>query len=153
NGSAACATSAWTYTLSPTLATDGIFAVTVTQSDTSGNTGTTGAQSLAVDKTPPVVSLTTVNGTPRPFPYTSTTIVTTFGGACGAAIGDSATVSVTITCASTQNGTASCTAGTWTFTPTTALSTSGTYTLAAVQTDLAGNTGASPNQQVTVDAT
>src|SRR5262249_48042877 len=150
---AACTASAWTFTPTTALSADGLYSVTITQSDTSGNTGTSGAQSITVDKTLPVITLTTVNGTTRTFPYLSNATVTAFGGTCGAALGDAATVSVSITGTSTQNGTANCTAGTWTFTPTTALSADGSYTITATQTDAAGNVGTTGAQVINVDRT
>ena len=153
NGTAACAAGAWTFTPTTALSADGSYAITATQSDTASNVGTSGAQSIVVDKTLPVVALTSVNGTARTFPYISNTTVTAVGGTCGAAIGDSATVSVSITGASTQSGTAACTAGTWTFTPTTALSADGAYTITATQTDAAANTGTTGAKAITVDQT
>ena len=153
NGTAACATGAWTFTPTTALATDGVYAITATQSDTASNVGTSGAQSIIVDKTLPVVALTSVNGTARTFPYISNTTVTTVGGTCGAAIGDSASIAVAITGASTQNGTATCTAGTWTYTPTTALSADGAYSITGTQTDAAANTGTTGAKAVTVDQT
>ena len=101
----------------------------------------------------PVVALTTVNGTARTFPYISNATVTTVGGTCGAAIGDSPTVSVAIAGTSNQNGTANCTAGTWTYSPTTALSADGAYTVTTTQTDIAGNTGTTGAESLTVDRT
>ena len=153
NGTATCTTSAWTFTPTTSLASDGIYSVTATQSDTASNVGTSGAQSITVDKTTPVVTLATVNGTARTFPYISNATVTTLGGTCGGAIGDSASIPVAITGASTQNGTATCTAGTWTYTPTTALSADGAYTITATQTDAAANTGTTGAQSLAVDRT
>src|SRR5207244_9785905 len=83
NGTAACNTGAWTFTPTTALSADGVYSVTVTQSDTSGNTGTSGAQSITVDKTLPLIALTSVNGTARTFPYLSNATVTAFGGTCG----------------------------------------------------------------------
>src|SRR5262249_9910946 len=150
---AACTASAWTFTPTTALSADGLYSVTITQSDTSGNTGTSGAQSITVDKTLPVITLTTVNGTTRTFPYLSNATVTAFGGTCGAALGDAATVSVSITGTSTQSGAAPCTAGTWTYTPTTALSADGTYTITATQSDAAANVGTTGAQTINVDRT
>src|SRR5262245_18709104 len=153
NGTAACTASAWTFTPTTALSGDGVYSVTVTQSDTSGNTGSSGAQSITVDKTVPVVALTSVNGTTRTFPYLSNATVTAFGGTCGAALGDASTVSVSITGASTQSGSANCTAGTFTYTPATPFSADGAYSITVTQTDLAGNTGGSGAQTINVDRT
>ena len=93
-----------------------------------------------------------MNGTPHTFPYISNTTVTTVGGACGSSIGDSATISVAITGASTQNGTGTCTAGTWTYTPATALSADGAYSITATQADASANTGTTGAKAISVDA-
>ena len=153
NGTATCTASAWTFTPTTALSVDGAYAITATQSDTASNVGTSGAQSITVDKTLPVVALTSVNGTARTFPYISNATVTTVGGTCGAAIGDSASIAVAITGASTQSGSATCTAGTWTYTPTTALSVDGAYSITATQTDTAANTGTSGAKVINVDRT
>ena len=153
NGTAACTTSAWSFTPTTALAADGVYAVTATQTDTASNVGTSGPKSITVDKTHPVVTLTAVNGTARTFPFISNVTVTTVGGTCGGSIGDSASVAVAITGASTQNGTATCSAGTFTYTPATALSADGVYSVTATQTDAAGNTGTSGAQTITVDTT
>src|SRR5262249_12681384 len=106
-----------------------------------------------VDRTAPTVSLTSVNGTARTFPFSTNQSVTSLGGACGTAAGDSATVNVAVTGAGTQNGTAACSAGGWTFTLASPLATTGTYTLTVTQPDAAGNTGTSSGQNITVDKT
>src|SRR5262249_50223508 len=77
--------------------------------------------------------------------------VTSVGGACGTATGDAATVSVGVTGGSTQNGSAPCTAGAWSFTFATALSADGTYVVTATQGDGAGNTGSSAASTITLD--
>ena len=153
SGSATCTTGAWTFTLTTALSADGVYAATATQSDTSGNTGSSGAQGITVDKTAPTVALSAVNGTTHTFPYTANVSVTSLGGTCGAAIGDSTSVAIAITGASTQNGTATCSAGVWTFTPATALSSDGVYTVTGTQTDAATNSGTTGAQTITVDKT
>src|SRR5262249_40599407 len=110
NGTTPCSAGVWTYTASPALSASGTDSVTATQSDTATNTGTSGAQTITINTAAPVVSLTTVNGTARTFPYTTNATVSSFGGACTTAAGVNATVSVAITGSSTQNGTAACTA-------------------------------------------
>ncbi|HUI49635.1 MAG TPA: Ig-like domain-containing protein, partial [Acidimicrobiia bacterium] len=152
-GTAPCTAGAWNFTLTSPFVNGNTYSVTATQADSAGNTGTSGAATISVDTVIPVVTLTTVNGTVRTFPYRTNATVTTLGGACGTLTGDSATVSITITGASTQNGTAACTSGAWTFTPTVAFSTDGTYTVTVTQTDSALNTGTSGAQQVIVDKT
>src|SRR5262249_17828791 len=91
------------------------------------------------------------NGTVRTFPFTTNTTVTTVGGACGTGSGDSATVNVAITGAATQNGTAPCTAGAWSFTPSPALSSSGTYSVTPTQADTLGNTGTTGAQNIVLN--
>src|SRR5262249_5875482 len=140
NGTAPCSGGAWTYTTSPTLSASGTYSVTATQTDTASNTGTSGAQSITINTAAPTVTLTTVNGTARTFPYITTATVSTVGGACTTAAGVNATVNVAISGASTQNGTAACTSSAWTFTPTTALSADGVYSVTVTQSDTSGNT-------------
>ena len=111
------------------------------QTDTAANTGTSGAQSITINTAAPVVAVTTVNGTARTFPFITNVTVTTLGGTCTTAAGVNATVSIAITGASTQNGTATCTTGAWTFTPTTSLSLDGIYSVTATQSDTASNVG------------
>src|SRR5262249_10568050 len=104
-----------------------------------------------VDRTAPVVTLTTVNGSVRSFPYTTNAAVTTVSGACGVASGDAATVSVAITGSATQNGTAPCSAGVGTYTTSRRLSACGTHSLTATQSDTATNTGTSGAQSITIN--
>ena len=94
-----------------------------------------------------------MNGTASTFPLSTNATATSVGGACGTATGDTASVSVVVTGASTQNGTAPCTAGAWTFTFATALSAAGTYNVTAIQTDAAGNSGTSGAKTITLDTT
>src|SRR5262249_56835825 len=81
NGAATCVAGAWSYSFVSSLAVNGAYSVTATQSDTASNTGTSGAQTINVDRTAPVVTLTTVNGSVRTFPYTTNIAVTTLSGA------------------------------------------------------------------------
>src|SRR5262249_55249572 len=153
NGTAPCSSGAWSYTFITPLATNGgVYTVTATQTDSVGNTGTTGAQSLSVDTIAPTVPLTTVNGSARTFPLNLTVNATSVGGACGVTFGDGSNVSVAVTGTTTQNGTATCAGGTWSFVFTTALST-GNYTVTATQTDLAGNNGTSGGNTINADTT
>src|SRR5262249_12432581 len=114
------------------------------------NVGTTGPQTINVDRTLPLVTLTNVNGTARTFPLSINVTVTTVGGACGTAAGDAATVAIALTDAGSGNGTAPCTAGAWTYTFSTPLAANGVYTVTATQTDTAGNTGTSGAKSITV---
>ena len=143
----------WTFTPATALSANGTYNITATQTDTATNTGTSGAQSITINTAAPIVALTTVNGTARTFPFITNTTVTTLGGTCTTAAGVNPTVSVAITGASTQNGTATCTTGAWTFTPTTSLSADGIYSVTATQSDTASNVGTSGAQSITVDKT
>jgi large repetitive protein len=150
NGSATCSGGAWSFVFTTALS-GGNYTVTATQTDLAGNNGTSGGKSINVDTTAPAVTLTNVNGSARTFPLSINATVTTVGGACGTAVGDSTTVSVSLTGTSTQNGTATCSAGTWIFTFTTALSANGAYSVTATQTDSFANTGTSGAKSITVD--
>jgi Big-like domain-containing protein len=126
-----------------------------------GGTGTSGAgdgsftgEVYAVDKSAPDVSVTRVNGSAVAFPYsTNTASVTSIGGTCGSLSEDSTTVSVTINGSDSAPPMATCSSGSWTLTLTTPLSAEGSYTVAATQTDTAGNSGSSGNQAITIDRT
>ena len=87
NGTTPCTAGTWTYTPTTALSADGTYSITVTQTDTAGNTGTTGAQTINVDRTLPIVSLTSVNGTARTFPLSLNVNATSVGGACGTVSG------------------------------------------------------------------
>src|SRR5262249_17970097 len=102
NSTAPCTAGAWTYTTSPALTAQGVYSVTVNQTDAANNTGTTGVKSITIDTVAPNVTLTSVNGTARTFPFNTNVAVTSVGGACGNAAGDNA-VAISITGSSTQN--------------------------------------------------
>ena len=153
SGTATCTSSAWSFTPTTAFSADGIYVVTATQSDSASNVGTSGAQSITVDKTAPIVTLTTVNGTARAFPYLTNAVVTAVGGACGGATGDVATVSVSVTGAGSENGAATCTAGAWSYTFVSSLAVNGAYSLTATQGDAGGNTGTSGAKTINVDTT
>ena len=57
SGTAPCTAGTWTYTTSPTLATQGSYSVSATQADTAGNTGTSGAKTFKI--VPPIVHVST----------------------------------------------------------------------------------------------
>ena len=124
----------------------------ITATDTATNT-TTPTFTVTVKNTAPVPTVTSINGAVRTFPYATNANVTTYGGACGNASGDIATVSVTIAGAKSETGTTACVAGAWTYTLVSAWTTEGVSTFSASQSDLAGNTGLSTTQTVTIDKT
>ena len=111
-----------------------------------------GSKAIVIDTTAPVVTLTSVNGSVRTFPYsTNAASVTSIGGACGTATGDTTTVAVTVDGNPASPATATCTAGAWTLTLSPAITAEDTYTLAATQADAAGNIGSSGNKLLTIE--
>src|SRR5262249_29256954 len=130
-----------------------VYTITATQSDTAGNTGTTNPQTITVDKTTPVVSITTVNGSTQTFPYLTNQVVTSVGGACGVLSDDSATVSISVTGAGSENGAATCVGGAWSYSFVSAFAVNGAYSVSATQSDAASNTGTSGTKTITVDTT
>jgi hypothetical protein len=126
--------------------------VTLAAPGTAGSLGA--AKNLVIDTTPPVVTVTHVNGLARTFPYTTGANLSSIGGTCSVGPGDVATVTPRINGVGTTPATAACQpGGTWTLTLTTPQSTSGTRTVSATQGDLAGNTGTAPDQAVVLDKT
>ena len=152
-GTATCTAGAWTRTLTTPLAADGNYTATATQADNLANVGTSGTKTITVDKTAPIVTLTTVNGAVQTFPFTTNATVLAVGGACGTATGDSTTINVTIGGAGSETGTATCSGGAWTRTLTTPLAADGNYTATATQADTATNSGTSGAKAITVDKT
>ena len=143
NGTATCTAGAWTYTVrAPRSSANGTYNVTATQTDTADEHRHQ-RRPGDHDRHRPPRSSRSRRSTAPPAPSRSprTRRSRPLGGTCGTAAGDNTTVSVAITGASTQNGTATCTAGAWTFTPATALSVDGTYSVTATQTDTASNIG------------
>jgi len=147
---ATCSSGTWTLTLTTALSTDGAYSFAASQTDAAGNVGSSGTKTVTIDKTPPTVTITSVNATTRTFPYTTNINVTSMGGACTTSDG---VVSVTLGGSPTTPATATCSSSAWTLTLTTALSTEGTYTFVASQTDAAGNVGSSASSSVTIDKT
>src|SRR5262249_10166349 len=129
---------------------DGAYTFTITQTDAASNTGSSGAQTITVDRTTPVVGLTLVNGTGRTFPLSINVTATSVGGTCGTAAGDSAAVAITVTGAGSKNGTAPCSPGTWTSPFSSPLAPTGTYNVTATQSDTAGNVGTSGAKAITI---
>ena len=153
NGSAACSGGVWTSgTFGTAITAEGTYSAQVSQGDAAGNTGTD-SKNVTIDKTAPVVTLTSVNGSAQTFPFSTNSNVTTVGGACGSLTGDSSTINVTVTGTSSQSGTATCSSNAWTYTMSPALSAEGPYTVTATQGDAAGNTGTSGSKSITVDKT
>jgi large repetitive protein len=150
---ATCSSGAWSITLTTALTTEASRTLSATQTDTAGNIGSATSQTLTIDKTAPVVSVTSVNGSARTFPYSTNVNVTSIGGTCGSIGGDSTTVSPLMNGSATLPATASCISGAWSLALTTALSTQASRTLSATQTDTAGNTGFATSQTLTIDKT
>ncbi len=132
----------------PTAAlADGPYVVQVTQTDASGNVGTSSVTGFTVstaplDSTPPAVTLTSpADGA------TVTDADMAVTGSAGTAAGDAGTVDVQVFSGSAAVGapvqtvTGAGTSGAWTVTVPGL--TPGTYTLRAVQSDAAGNVGLS----------
>ena len=67
--------------------------------------------------------------------------------------GDLTTINVSITGTAIQSGTATCTAGSWTYTTSPTLTGEGPYTVTATQSDTAGNIGTSGAKSITIDTT
>src|SRR5207248_3346167 len=151
SGTASCTSGAWTFNLSPNLSAEGGYSATASQLDAAGNSGGGGAKSVTPDKTAPVVSVATVNGSIVAFPYSTRTNTTSVGGSCGTLSGDSGSVSVTITGNGLQSGTATCSSGTWTLTLATPISAEGTSTVTAAQPDAAGNNGSSGAKSIVTE--
>jgi hypothetical protein len=153
SGSATCSgAGTWTYTTSPALSAEGGYTVDASQGDGAGNTGNAAPRSITLDKTAPLVTLTQLNGSPATFPFTTNSVaVASIGGACGTLTGDSATVSWSVTGSSTQSGSTSCSAGSWTATLPTPLGFAGSFTASATQADTAGNTGSSGAKSITIN--
>ena len=148
-----CSAGTWTLTLSTVLTAEATSTLSAIQTDAAGNTGTAANQTVTIDKTSPVVSVTSVNGSARSFPYFTNASLTTIGGTCGTLTGDSTTITPLIAGIATIPATATCSAGTWTLTLTPAITTEATRTLTATQTDTAGNSGTAVARTVTIDKT
>lgn len=152
---AACGTSPLSTTASVSCndltVPDGTYSYTVTSVYSTWTAMSVSSSSVTVDTTAPSVTVTKVNGTNRTFPYSTNVNVTSIGGACGTAVGDSATVSPLIDGATTSPATTTCTLGTWTLPLDTPLSADGERTLSATQPDTAGNTGTAIGKSVTID--
>ncbi len=129
------------------------YTVTAVQGSWTAPSAVSNSVAIVADVTAPVVSVTSVNGLARTFPYSTNGALISLAGACGTSPGDAATVSPLIDGAATVPATAPCLAGTWTLTLSTPLSSQGTRTLSATQTDVAGNTGNAPARTLIIDTT
>lgn len=137
-----CTSGSWSLALSPSLSAGGLYSVSAAQLDTFANLGSSGAKTIMIDKTAPVVTLTKVNGAFVAFPYSTLATVTSIGGTCTSGDG-----SVKVTITARPDALVACASGTWSLVVSL---TTGTYTVTATQTDAAGNTGTSGAKAITV---
>jgi hypothetical protein len=156
--------SSWTITVSTSgaTATSGTIGLNLTSKgsikDAAGNplggSVPVAGQAYTYDSTAPAVTLTKVNGATVSFPRSTTANVTAFGGACGTASGDAASVYVSVTGAATQSAVVACTgSGSWSYSTAPTLAAEGTYRVTATQSDAAGNQGSSGERIVVIDRT
>ena len=133
--------------------TAGSKSFTVTATDVATLSATT-SWTVTVDNTAPTVAITKVNNVSvGSWPYSTNVNVTTVGGTCTTSFTDSTTVDVSIAGADTEDGTATCSSGAWTYTLSSPWSAEGSSTINASQSDYAGNTGNATPRTVTVDRT
>jgi hypothetical protein len=140
----------WSAGPLPALA-DGVYTARAEQSDQAGNTGFSSPSTFTVDTVAPTVSLT------APASLTSDR-TPTFEGKAGVAGGDDPVVQVKVYAGATVSGSplqtiqATPAGGSWSATPGTPL-TDGVYTVEAIQSDQAGNTGTSVSSKFRLDTT
>ncbi len=145
-------TGSWATTPAKPL-TEGTYTAQASQVDAADGVGVSNANTFTVKLVPPLVMLTE----PPNATYTSKT-KPTFAGATGTAVGDLPAITVNVysggapTGTPTQTLTATASAGSWSATPTTALSP-GEYTVQATQGDKAGNTGETGPATFTIKTT
>ena len=131
-------TGAWSFT--PTLA-NGVHTITASETDASGNTGST-SLTFTLDTKPPAVKAILSTDTGSSTSDGITSVTTIFGAGDPNAL-------VTLTEGGTTLGTTTANAaGGWSFTPT--LTTDGAHSIIASETDTAGNT-ASATVSFTLD--
>jgi hypothetical protein len=117
-----------------------------------GSLGTN--KDIVIDTTPPVVTVTTVNGRTETFPHSTKRTVTSIGGECGSTPGDLPTVMLQIALDGAPADTpVTCSAGSWTYTLSPVLSPTASMTVVASQDDEAGNVGTSGTQTISSDRT
>ena len=136
-----CVSNGWTVTAA---LGDGAYTVTASQTDANNVTGSTGAIPFTVDTAAPTVAITAPTGGVAL--AAGTPAIT---GTCSTGDGS---VSVSITGAASRALNATCSSGTFSATPSSALPT-GSYSATATQTDAAGNTGTSAAATFSVDTT
>jgi RHS repeat-associated protein len=146
--------SAGSWAITPTKSlTEGAYTAQASQADAADGVGVSNANTFTVKLTPPLVTLTE----PPNASYTNKT-KPTFAGAAGIAAGDLPAITVNVYSGATATGTPTQTltttasGGTWSATPTTALSP-GEYTAQATQGDKAGNTGKTTPATFTIKTT
>jgi hypothetical protein len=155
---AACDTSATQLTASSSCTDADVpagtyrYAVVAVFRSWSATSAVGGPIAVTPDTAPPLVTVTRVNGVSVSFPFTSAG-VTSIGGTCGTEPGDIPEVHPLIDGAATTPSTVPCASGSWTLTLGTPLSSGGTRTLSATQSDLAGNPGQAPPATLVIDAT
>jgi hypothetical protein len=140
---------AWSVSFSPLG--DGTYTAQAEQQDSGSlDTGVSPEVTFTIDSTAPVVSL-------NPLGAATNDTTPTFGGSLGLASGDAQSVTVTVHAggsvagAVVKSGSASVTAGSWTYTP--AALGPGLYTVQAAQADAAENIGVSEPATFTIDTT
>jgi len=141
----------WSIDAEPPLA-DGVYTAQASQADGVGDVGTSSTATFTIDTLAPQPTLT------QPVPdSTVTTTRPVFGGAAGAATGDSTAVAVEVYAGTTISGSplqtlnATRSGSTWSVSPSASLE-NGTYTARAAQVDAAGNAGHSARSTFVVDA-
>lgn len=139
-----------TWTVNASTLPDGTYTAQAQQTDTVKRTGYSAQDTFTVDTTPPTVTVTLpTNGT-----HTDDA-TPEIAGTAGYSASDLPTVTIAIAQGGTTVQTATATvspSGTWDFNLPAALP-DGNYTLQASQKDLAGNTGYSSSQTLTIDTT
>lgn len=140
--------SSWSVGPLPAL-DDGVYTARAEQSDEAGNVGFSSPSTFTVDTVAPTVFLTA--------PTSLTSDATpTFEGKAGVAAGDDPVVQVKVYAGATASGSplqtiqATPAAGSWSATPATPLA-DGVYTVEAIQSDQAGNTGVSVSFKFRLD--
>ena len=108
---------------------------------------------IPADGTAPTVSVTSVNGQARTFPYPTKDSVTSFGGLCGTDPGDASAVTPLVNGSTTSPSSVPCTGGAWSLTLSTPVSAEGPVMLSARQSDASANVGTAAPRSVTIDKT
>jgi hypothetical protein len=129
------------WTANVTLPTQGTNAITATDTDAAGNTGTSAAVSYTLQSVPPTVAITSSGGLTNKASQTISGTVSTTEAAAGG--------TVAILDNGTQIGTATLSGGSWSTQVT--LSGDGSHSITAADTDAAGNTGTSAAVSYTLD--